>query len=314
MLIEDWSFLDSLWMVVITLTTIGFGEIHPLSHSGRVFTMVLIVLGVSVGGYTMTRLTTDLMEGQFGAALRLRRRQNVLDKLQNHFIVIGFGRLGRTIVEELIATGVPVCVIEREPSSVAALEAARMCPFVVGDGSADEVLKSAGILRARGVAIAVSSGAEAVYATLSARELNPQLNIITRVTDPEHALKARRAGATSVVSPHTMGGWRMAHGLVRPHATSFLDLATLASHEDIMLEEFELGIGAPIVGFTLGELRIAERYGVLVIAVRHSDGRMVPTPGAKQALQVRDVMIVVGSPAQVRAFAKVVSGSPSGGV
>jgi voltage-gated potassium channel len=308
MWIEHWSFLDSLWMVVITLTTIGFGETHPLSTEGRLFTMGFIVLGVSVGGYTMTRLTTDLMEGQFGAALRQRRRQRVLDKLQNHFIVIGFGRLGRTIVEELLATGVPVCVIERDPVSVEALERSRLCPFVVGDGSADEVLKQAGILRARGLAIAVSSGAEAVYATLSARELNPKLNIITRVTDPEHALKARRAGASSVVSPHTMGGWRMAHGLVRPHATSFLDLATLASHEDILLEEFELGETSPLAGSTLGQLRIAEQYGVLVIAVRHADGRMIATPSSHQALSARDVMIVVGAPAQVRAFGKKVSG------
>ncbi|HND33431.1 MAG TPA: TrkA C-terminal domain-containing protein, partial [Myxococcota bacterium] len=133
---------------------------------------------------------------------------------------------------------------------------------------------------------------------------NPKIPIITRVSDAEHAVKARRAGATSVVSPHTMGGWRMAHGLVRPHATSFLDLATLASHEDILLEEFQLPPNSPANGMSLGSLKIGEQWHVLVIAIRHADGKMVPTPGAAQMLGKGDVIIVVGAPAPVRTFGR----------
>jgi voltage-gated potassium channel len=304
MYLERWTFLESLWMVTITLTTIGFGEIHPLTDLGRWFTMGLIVAGVSVGAYATTQLTSLVLEGQMSGLLRHQRRQAELDKLQNHFIVVGFGRLGRTVVEELIATGVPVCVVERDPTNLAELERLRLCPVVVGDGSTDEVLKQAGILRARGVAVAVSSGAEAVFVTLSVRELNPKIPIITRVSDAEHAVKARRAGATSVVSPHTMGGWRMAHGLVRPHATSFLDLATLASHEDILLEEYQLPPNSPANGLSLGSLKIGEHWHVLVIAIRHADGKMVPTPGAAQMLGKGDVIIVVGAPAPVRNFGR----------
>lgn len=296
MYIEEWTFLEALWMVTITLTTIGFGEIRPLSEPGRWFTMGLIVAGVSVGAYAMTQLTSLVLEGQMSGLIRHRRRQAELDKMHGHFIVVGFGRLGRTVAEELIATGVPVCVVERDPANLAELERMRLCPVVVGDGSADEVLKQAGIQRARGVAVAVSSGAEAVFVTLSVRELNPKIPIITRVSDAEHAVKARRAGATSVVSPHTMGGWRMAHGLVRPHATSFLDLATLASHEDILLEEFHLPPNSPANGLSLGSLKIGEQWRVLVIAIRHNDGKMVPTPGATQMLRSGDVIIVVGAP------------------
>ena len=171
-----------------------------------------------------------------------------------------------------------------------------------GDGANDDVLRAAGILRARGIAIAVSSSAEAVFVTLSARELNPELNIVTRVADSEHALKAKRAGASSVVSPHTMGGWRMAHGLVRPHASSFLDLATLASHAELLLEEFEMPPGSALAGRSLGDLRLGEQLGVLIVAIRRSSGAMIPTPSANEVLAAGDVLIAIGAPAKVRAL------------
>lgn len=300
--IEGWNFVDSLWMVVITLTTIGFGEVHPLSSMGRVFTLGLIVAGVSVGTYTMTRITEEAIEGRWAVLWRQRRRQRSVDKLNGHYIVVGYGQLGKAIVEELHATGVPVCVIERSEELGAELERRMGYTVVVGDGSTDEVLKAAGIQRARGLAVAVSSGPEAVYVTLSARELNPQLYIITRAADSEHAVKARRAGASSVVSPHSMGGWRMAHGLVRPHTTSFLDLATLASHEDIRLEEYEVPEDSPMINKTIGELRVSEQYGALIVALRRRDGSMIPTPRAHQRFFAGDVVIVIGPPVGVGNF------------
>lgn len=299
--IEGWTPFDALWMVVITLTTIGFGEVHPLSDAGRLFTLGVILAGVGIGTYTMTKLTQLVVEGKMGEALRARRGRRRLDALRDHYIVVGYGRLGHTIVDELLSSGAHVCVIEKGADALARLEA-RGLPVVVGDGANDDVLRAAGVLRARGIAIAVSSSAEAVFVTLSARELNPALNIVTRVADSEHALKARRAGATSVVSPHTMGGWRMAHGLVRPHASSFLDLATLASHAEILLEELEITAGSKVAGQSLGELKLGERYGVLIVAIRRADGRMVPTPSASEALRVGDVLIAIGAPEKVRSL------------
>ena len=149
--------------------------------------------------------------------------------------------------------------------------------------------------------------AEAVFATMSARELNPSLNIVTRVADPENAVKARRAGATAVVSPHTMGGWRMAHGLVRPHTSSFLDLASLASHADIQLDEFVVEPTSPLVGGTLGNMHVGERHGVLVVAIRRADGTLVPTPHASALIQALDVLIVIGAPKGVRSFGEMVT-------
>jgi voltage-gated potassium channel len=301
MAIEGWSALDALWMVMITLTTIGFGEVHPLSPNGRLFTLGLIVAGLGIGTYTMTQITAQVVEGRFGAALATRRRRRQLETLNDHFIVVGYGRLGQTIVEELRASGVRVCVIEKDPKAIADLHALGL-PLVDGDGSTDDVLRLAGIGRARGVAVAVSSSAEAVFVTLSARELNPTVNIVTRVADAEHAVKARRAGASSVVSPHTMGGWRMAHGLVRPHASSFLDLATLATHAEIQLDEFVVHPASALVGNTLKRQRVAERFGVLVVAIRRADGKMVATPDASTELAAHDVLIVIGAPEKVQRF------------
>ncbi|MDP2305720.1 MAG: potassium channel protein [Pseudomonadota bacterium] len=297
--IEGWAPFDAFWMVVITLTTIGFGEVHPLSNAGRLFTLGVIVAGVGIGTYTMTQVTQLIIEGKMGEGLRARRRSRRMDALRDHYIVVGYGRLGQTIVEELLASGCEVCVIEKDASSIARVEALGH-PTVEGDGANDDVLRSAGVMRARGIAIAVSSSAEAVFVTLSARELNPELNIVTRVADSEHAVKARRAGATSVVSPHTMGGWRMAHGLVRPHASSFLDLATLASHAEILLEEFQVPADSPVVGGSLGSLRLGEQHGVLVVAIRRADGRMIATPHATEVLATGDILIAIGAPARVR--------------
>lgn len=299
MVIEGWDFLDSLWMVSITLTTIGFGEIHPLSPAGRVFTLLLIVAGVSIGTWTMTALTQSVLEGELGEWLRTQRRNRMLEKLSGHCIVAGYGRLGRTVVDELQAAHVPVAVIEKDPKLIRELEAAGI-PTVAGDASEDANLKAAGIEKARSYAIAVSSSAEAIYATMSARQLNPSLNIVTRVSDPGHAIKAIRAGATAVVNPHTMGGWRMAQGLLRPHASTFLDVATLADFQDIQLEEIQ--VGPKHAGARLDSLNIGRAFGVLVAAMRRPNGDLLAIPDGSEKLEPGDYLITIGKPSSIRAL------------
>ena len=181
MWLEGWSFLDALWMVVISLTTIGYGEVHPLSTSGRVFTIGLIMGGVSVGAYAVGAMTRAILEGDLAAELRRRRRIRIMNRLNNHYIVIGYGRLGRSVAQELKDAGVPFCVVDREPARVAEAEAHLGVPVIVGDGAEDSVLREAGIARARGVAVAAGMGAESVFATLSVRQLNPTCHIVTRV-------------------------------------------------------------------------------------------------------------------------------------
>jgi len=265
---------------------------------GRVFTMLLIVAGLGVGTYAMTGLTQQLIDGDIGRAMRARRRRRLMKRLDPHYIVVGYGRLGKTIVEQLRAMDSPVVVIERDGANAEAAERDGLIA-ITGDASDDNVLRQAGIERARGIAVAVSSAAEAVYVTMSARELRPDLDIVTRVSDPEHALKAKRAGATNVVNPHVMGGWRMAQGLARPHAGTFLDLAMLASNAELSIDEFIIGDRTPLVGRTLAEAHFSED-GVLIVAIRRTDGVLLPAPRADAMIHGGDVLIALGDPASVR--------------
>ena len=245
MVIEGWSAWDSLWMIFITLTTIGYGEVHPLSDGGRLWTMALLLVGVSVGTYTITRLTTLLVEGALLDEIRQSRRLWKMSKLRDHYIIVGAGRLGMSVIEEITSSGGTVCVIERDPDHVAALTRQGIL-VISGDGANDDVLRQAGIENARGMAVAVPCGAEAIFVTLSARHLCPDLPISTRAADAEEEIKARRAGATSVVSPFRMGGLRMAHGLIRPDASNFLDLATLASNDAMRIDDLMLSQDSPL--------------------------------------------------------------------
>ncbi|MBO85849.1 MAG: potassium channel protein [Deltaproteobacteria bacterium] len=310
MSIEGWGVLDALWMVVITLTTIGYGEVHPLSPEGKAFTILLIVSGLGVGTYAGTQLTWAVLDGDLFQAYRKRQRRRMMRKLNNHQIVVGYGRLGRIVTRELTDAGHPVAIIERDPA-VAEEVAAQGIPVILGDGADDDCLREVGIERAQGVAITAAPVAEAIFVTLSARQLNPEVPILTRVESDEAAVKARRAGATGVVSPHIMGGWRMAHGLTRPHTTTFLDLATLAEHDDIMLDEIEVQEASGLHESTLANLGGRYQHGVLIVAIRRRTGEMVVTPQASTQFFMGDVLIVIGEPARVRLLNKVMRGQIS---
>ena len=305
MLIEGWTPLEAVWMVVITLTTIGFGEVHHLTDAGRVFTIVLIMGGVSVGAFAVSQITRAVLEGELTEAWRRRRRNRQMLELNDHFIVVGYGRLGRAVVQELRDAGVSFCVIERDPSRLRECEELGICPVVLGDGADDAVLREAGLERAKGLAVAVEQGAEAIFVTLSARELNPSLNIVTRVEGGGDSLKARRAGASKVVSPQGIGGWRMAHSLIRPNATHFLDLATLAAHDSIMLDELLVRPNSSLVGQSIKRMGARELHGVNIVALHRRDGTLIPTPRATDIIEADDVIIVIGEPKGVRALAKL---------
>lgn len=301
MYIEGWGWLDAFWMVVITLTSIGYGEVHELSHDGRIFTLFLIFGGLGVVTYTVTQVTRLVVEQDLVDLMRQRRRRSMTSKLTGHYIVVGYGRLGQVVARELQHTGHRVCILERDQE---ALEGAEQHGYAVvkGDGADDKSLREARVGHAAGLAVTAAPVAEAIFITLSARQLNPHIPLLTRVESDESAVKARRAGATAVVSPHTMGGWRIAHGLTRPHTTSFLDLATLAEHDNLLMDEVEVHGQSQWAGHTLGELVVAREQRVLVVAIRKAAGNMEVVPTATSVIEPGDVLIVVGEPARVKAF------------
>lgn len=297
-LLEGWTWLEAFWMVGITLTTIGYGEVHPLSDAGRWFTLGLILVGVSVASYTLGEFTRYVVDGELQRALDERRWRARMERMRDHHVVIGFGRLGREVAQELRHSGVPVVVVEHAPDLVAQAES-RGFVTVRGDATLDDTLRVAQIDAARGVAIATSSNATNVFLTLSVRQLNPDALILTRVDDDETARKAKRAGANHVLSPQGIGGAHMAHALLRPNARAFLDLATSRHFRDLEIEDVRCARAA----VPLRDLRISERFGVLVVAIRRPDGALHAVPLPDDLLGAGDVAVVLGRPDQVRSFA-----------
>ncbi len=306
MLIEDWSLLDALWMVVITITTIGYGEVHTLTPAGRLFSLGLIIGGVGIATYTATVLARSVLDGDMARGLRQRRKERSMRKLKDHCIVVGYGRLGRVVVDDLLRNSVPVCVVERDPAVVDEIEQHGEVPVVQGDGASDDALRLAGVERASGLAIALPSAAEAVYVSMSASQLNPKLNIITRIDEPEASYRARRVGARQVVNPYRIAGWRMAHGLLRPTATSFLDLATFSVHDEFDVDEVNIPRGSSFAGKSLRELAIGAEHKLLVVAIQKPDGALTATPGGAVVLEPGDTVIVIGDPQRVAQFAGAV--------
>ena len=305
-LIEGWSLFDALWMVTITLTTIGYGEVRPLSPEGRAFTLLLIVGGVSMGTYTLGRVTRYVIEGGLVNDLITNRERRKMKTLQNHFIVVGMGRLGREIAADLIHANRQVVGIDIEQDRFERTDGLAMT--VLGDATTDDVLHDAAIERAEGMAIATRSSATNVFVTLSARQINPKLHIVTRVDEPSAGEKAIRAGADEVINPFGITGARIAQGMLRPHAANLVDLAIGRSFGEFALEDIEIGDDAECHG-SLRELQIPTRFGVMIIAVRKADGELVTATNSDTELAAGDVAVVIGPPKGIGDFAVRASGT-----
>lgn len=306
MLLEGWTVIEALWMVAVTLSTIGYGIPHDLSTGGMVFTIVLILSWFGLGSYALSSLTAAVLEGDFIRAIRRRSKERVMRRLRDHFIVVGYGRLGRVVVQELLQMGAKVCVLEKDPALVAELEAMGDVPVVHGQGADESALRQAGIEQARGVALALPSAAEAVYVSMVVRQVKPSLLVVTRVDEAGASERARKVGADQVVNPYRLAGWRIAHGLVRPTASGFLDLATRSDRDDLMMDELPVPAHSPVVGRNLAQLQVGSSHGILVIAIHKSDGRMITTPGASELVDAGDVLVLIGRPDRLQAFIRSV--------
>jgi voltage-gated potassium channel len=297
MVLEGFTVLEALYMVVITLSTVGFGEVRDLSPSGRILTIGLIVGGVGTVGFAVGRLLDFMVERRVGGSARRRKMQKTLSELRDHFIICGFGRVGHQIAEEFQEHGVPFAVIDSNPEFIEELEVSGI-PYVVGEVASDEILEAAGIKRAKALVAAVDSDAENVFVTLTARVLNPSLFIVARASEPATETKLKKAGANRVVSPYVIGGRRMAAMSLQPATIEFLDTMTRPGEMMLWVEELRVGKDSPVAGKTLMDSQIRQKAGAMVLAIRYGDGTFEFNPSASYEIQVGDWLIVLGTKGQ----------------
>ena len=299
MLIEGWPAWDAFYMTMITVTTVGYREVHPLSRAGEAFTVVVVTVGVATVLYTFSFLMAQVVEGDLHDRLAAWRRRRMLDDLSNHFIICGYGRIGQIIAREFFRQGVPFVIIEREAERMReAIDAGYLA--VEADASSEHVLKRIGIDRARGFIAAVSTDAENVFAVLTARLLRPDLFIISRAETEDAQAKLHRAGADRVLSPYQIGGLQLAQTALRPAVVDFVQLATSSDNLDLNMEQVKISGGAELAGRSIIEANLRQRFGVVVVGIQHADGTMQFNPAPESVMSVGDFLVVLGQAKNLR--------------
>jgi len=305
-LVVGMSMVDAVYMTVITVTTVGFGEVVPLGQNGRLLTIFLIAGGVSTVSYAALTAAEFVVEGHLGNFIERRRMDRRIDQLTDHVVVCGFGRVGRHLSDALERDGVAHVVVESDAAKQDEVEAADRL-VVLGDATEESTLEEAGIDRARSLVACVNADADNVLVTLTARGLRPDIDVVARAKSDENERKLVRAGASRVILPASIGGRRIAMLLTRPTVSNFLD-GLGAGGVDYTLEEVEVASGGPLAGTPLRDAGIRQRHGCTVLAVRRADGRLDTNPSATEALVSGDVLVVFGTEDDVRALRRSAAG------
>jgi voltage-gated potassium channel len=295
--------LDAVYQTVTTITTVGFRELEPLTGAGQIFTMALILAGVGTALYTLTVLLEALVEGHVGEAIERRRMDRQIGALRGHVIVCGWGRVGRAAARELNGAGMAVVVVDVDPGRVATID--RPYLQLCGDASDDDVLRHAGIDRAAALVAAVSTDATNLFITLSGRSLRPDLFVVARAREESSVNKLLRAGADRVVNPQEIGGARIAAFVARPRVTEFLDVVMHARETELLLEEITLSPDSALLDASLGEARVRDRTGALVLALHDPDVGLVSVPAADIVMKAEQILIAIGTPAQLDSLAAI---------
>ncbi|HEX8146953.1 MAG TPA: potassium channel protein [Pyrinomonadaceae bacterium] len=291
-LVEGWSLADSLYMTVMTVTTVGYGPPLPLSPAGRNFSIFFMVLGVGTAGYLLSTAVQSLVRSEILAAYGERRRQREMSKLKGHYIICGAGRVGRRIVREMQRAGVPFVVVESNALLAAELQLPDTL-LLVRDATLDETLVEAGVERATGLAACLPDDAANLYVVLTARTLNAQLRIVARAVEESAEPKLVRAGANRVIAPTIIGSHRMAQSLLKPAVADFMDSIT-AESLDLAFEEVEVVAGSTLEGRKLKETNIRAQLDVVVAAIRRAGGEMIFNPSGDTQIRAGDMLICIG--------------------
>jgi len=307
--IEGWSFFDALWHVIITISTVGYGEIHPLSFPGRVFTMLIIVVAFAIFAYGASTIASMIFEGELKKVFITKRLEKMISKMKGHTIVCGLGRTGFAAIKELRKEKVPFVVVDKSEERIEWVKEHFVdIIYIVGDATEDETLIRAGIKAASNLIVATPSDSENLFITLSAKSLNPKIRIVSRVADERSIVKLKRAGASEVISPNIIGGLRMASLAIRPSVVSFLDIVTHHGEVDLRLEEVRIPDSSPFHGKLLKDLQIPNRTGVIVIGIRRKDGSFILNPISTTMVLRGDTLIIIGTKEQFERLKSLVYG------
>jgi len=303
----EWSWLDAAYMTTITLTTVGFGETHPLTPAGKAFTMLLCLGGIFTLAYVVTEIIRFIVSGEIQRKLGRQRVERNLAAIRDHYIVCGYGRMGRMVCREFESRKIPFVVVDRDEeigeefSSPAGL-------FVHGDATSDAVLHHAGVARARALVAVTRSDADNLFIVLSARLLNDKLFIVARAEEAAAEAKLRRVGADQVVSPYAIGGHRMAQAALRPTVVDFIELATRTDNLEMQIEEIRLKPGSELVGQTLAQCRLRQEVGVIIVAIKQPTGALIASPSGDTVLDAESTLVVLGDRQQLDRLEKLAAG------
>ena len=295
--IERWSFFDALYMTVITISTVGYEEVHPLSNGGRIFSSALIVGGVGIMLYSATTLVQYIIEGHFPNIFGRRRMKEKIEQLKEHLILCGYGRVGQEAAKVFKSEGAAFVIIDENEEAVAkAVENGYLS--LHGEATNDDILKGAGIKKAKGLVAALDSDADNLYLTLSAKAMRPELFVVARGSSEESETKLKRAGADRIILPYRIGGRRMALLTLRPLVVDFID-TTMHSHKgELILENVKVTSESPLAGITVKE-GMGRCGGMAILAVRKEDAKLIPNPPEDTLLEVDDELVIIGTREQL---------------
>ncbi len=291
--VEGWGFLDALYMTIITISTVGYSEVHLVSKAGRLFTILLVFFGVGFTLYIAAAVVQFMVEGRIRIILGRRRLEKKIDRMKDHYIVCGYGRIGRVLCRDLKRKPLDLVVVEKNPELIPVMDADGVL-YIGGDASDEENLIKAGIKRAKGLIALLASDADNVFLVLTARQLDPDLLIVARASQEKAKSKLLAAGANTVESPYEMGAVSMAHRIIRPTVTSFLDLAFAHKRKDIQMEEIPVSASSSLVNIILKDTGIRQKYNLIIIAIKKPDGNMLFNPSFEAIIEVDDTVIAVG--------------------
>lgn len=294
-LIEGWTPWEALYMTVITITTVGYRELHPMSRGGEAFTMVLLFVGVGAALYTFTLIATSVVEGGLPAHLQWRRRERMLETLKDHYIICGYGRIGSTVAAQFRREKVPFVILERDTARYqSALDDGFLA--IDADASREDTLRRAGIDRAKGLIAVVGTDAENVYAVLTARGLAPKLFILGRAETEDAVHKLKRAGADRVISPYQIGALQIAQTALRPAVVDFVELATSSESLELAIEEIPVSEKSVLANQSILSANLRQRYGIIVVGIQREDRKMEFNPEPDTAIRAGDKLVVLGRP------------------